>query len=427
MSLDFSDLRTLGASIRPLPDAEIEASVSGRGVESTLEQVFAALTGAFLPERAPRSAVTIAWKLDRPEGQQPVYLTVDRDGCRFARGEADCPQATLVTTTPVFLRLVSGALSGMQAYARNQLHVEGDMVLALRQITFFDVDSKNAELDLSTPEELARLIEGRNDGEIMEAAEITGLERVFERVFQGMIDHFLPAKAAGHSGVIEWRLRTSQGIYVYHMRIAAGRCSVERGPAYAPRVRLSASLPVFLRLVAGRLNGMQAFADSLLEVTGDLVLAQLQQTFFNADLSQAELNVSTPSGLARLIRDRTDAEIEAGITVTGVDRALDLVFRGMVDHYLPAKAGNRRAVVQWDFQTPEGPRSYQFVSDRGRCHYLRGCSEKANVRLSATLPNFLRIAAGQLNGIVALATGRIKVQGNILLARSQQGWFDLTR
>jgi putative sterol carrier protein len=425
--LDFSSLQTLGASIRPLSDADIEASVAQGGVDSTLERMFAVLSAAFLPDRAPRSPVTIAWKLDSPEGKRSVHLSVDADGCRFGQGEADSPRATLVTTIPVFMRLVSGELSGMQAYARGQLKVDGDMVLALRQITFFGIDTENAALDLSTPEELARLIEGRTDAEIMEAAEITGLERVFEKVFQGMVDHFLPEKAVGHAGVIEWRLLTGQGIYVYHMKLAAGRCSVEKGPADAPRVKLSASLPVFLRLIAGRLNGMQAYADSLLEVSGDLVLAQLQQTFFNADLSQAELRVSRPSELARLIRDRTDAEMEAGILVTGVDRALDLVFQGMVDHYLPGKAGKKRAVVQWDFETPEGPRSYQFVSDRGRCHYVRGCPEKANVRLSASLPNFLRIAAGQLNGIVALARGKIRVHGNILLARSFQGWFDLSR
>lgn len=425
--MDFSSLQTLGASIRPLSDADIEAFVAERGVESTLERTFALLTEAFLPDKAPRSPVTIALQLDTPEGPRPFHMYVDADGCRFDADEAGSPRTTLATTIPVFLRLVSGALSGMQAYARGQLRVDGDMVLALRQVTFFGIDTENAELDLSTPEELARLIEGRSDAEIMEAAEITGLERVFEKVFRGMVDHFLPEKAAGHAGVIEWRLLTGQGIYLYHMKIAAGRCSVEKGAADAPSVKLSASLPVFLRLIAGRLNGMQAYADSQLEVSGDLVLAQLQQTFFNADLSQAELNVSRPSDLARLIRDRTDAEIDAGILVTGVDRALDLVFQGMVDHYLPGKAGNKRAVVQWDFQTPEGPRSYQFVSDRGRCHYLRGCPEKANVRLSASLPNFLRIAAGQLNGIVALARGKIRVHGNILLARSFQGWFDLSR
>jgi putative sterol carrier protein len=314
----------------------------------------------------------------------------------------------------------------MQAYARGQLSIKGDMVLALRQMTFFDIDLENAELDLSTPEELAVLIEGRSDNEIMQAAEITGLERVFDKVFQGMVDHFLPDKAVGHRGVIEWTLRTSEGIYIYHMTIAGG-CSVQKGPANAPRARLSTSLPIFLRLIAGRLNGMQAFADSQLEVSGDFVLAQLQQTFFNADLSGAELNISRPSELARLIRDRNDAEIEAGIKVTGVDRALDLVFQGMVDHYLPAKAGYKRAVVQWDFTTPEGPRCYQFISDRGRCYYQRGVSEKPNVTLSASLPNFLRIAAGQLNGIVALAKGKMKVRGNLLLARAHQGWFDLTR
>jgi len=210
--LDFANLQTLAASIRSLSDADIEAFVSEHGAGSTLERTFAALTAAFLPEKAPPSPVTIAWKLDTAGGPLCAHLSVDRDGCRFEKGEAKAPQATLSTTVPVLLRLVCGVLSGMQAYAHGRLQVEGDMVLALRQVTFFDIDIENAELDLSTPEELARLIEGRSDAEIMEAAQITGLERVFEKVFQGMVDHFLPEKAAGHSGVIEWKLLTTLSV-----------------------------------------------------------------------------------------------------------------------------------------------------------------------------------------------------------------------
>jgi putative sterol carrier protein len=248
-----------------------------------------------------------------------------------------------------------------------------------------------------------------------------------DKVFQGMIDHYLPEKAKDYGGTIEWNLRSSQQNYTYNMTFLGSNCTVKTGSVASAQVRMTADIPVFLRLVAGRLNGLQAYADGKLQVVGDMVLAQLQQTFFNTDLSRAALNISTPSQLSKLIRDRSNEEIEAGVSVTGVDRALDMVFKGMVEHFLPHKAKAKSAIVQWDIHTPEGIRSYQFRVNRGACSYDRGTPNKSNVTLSAKLPSFLRIVAGQLDGIRALATGKIKVRGNIFLARSHQGWFDFSR
>jgi putative sterol carrier protein len=182
-----------------------------------------------------------------------------------------------------------------------------------------------------------------------------------------------------------------------------------------------------MRIIAGRLNGLQAYADGVLEVSGDMVLAQLQQTFFNADLSNAAIDVSTPSQLKKLLNGRTDREIEAGVIVTGIDKSLDMVFDGMVEHFLPKKAGKKRAVIQWDINTPEGERVYQFSVNRGDRDYSRGAGQKPDCRLVVNLPNFLRIASGELNGIIALAKGQLIVKTGLFLARAQQSWFDFTR
>jgi putative sterol carrier protein len=64
------------------------------------------------------------------------------------------------------------------------------------------------------------------------------------------------------------------------MRIADGRCEVERGMAESPRVSIKMGVGDFLRLIAGRLNGMTAFMSGKLKVSGDLFFAQTFQTWF---------------------------------------------------------------------------------------------------------------------------------------------------
>ena len=62
---------------------------------------------------------------------------------------------------------------------------------------------------------------------------------------------------------------------------ADGQCQIERDSADDPRVTIHIGLADFLRLVAGRLNGMQAFMSGKLRVSGDLFFAQTYQAWFN--------------------------------------------------------------------------------------------------------------------------------------------------
>jgi hypothetical protein len=123
------------------------------------------------------------WRLDTDEGQKPVRLLLDTEDCHV----------------------------GMQAYAQEDLALDRDMLLSLRQMTYFGLDPTEAGLDLSTTQELARLIKGRSDEEITTAVELSGLDRVLTRVFSRLEEQFQPEKASGKRGTIEWNIRTRQG------------------------------------------------------------------------------------------------------------------------------------------------------------------------------------------------------------------------
>ncbi|MFW6049766.1 MAG: SCP2 sterol-binding domain-containing protein [Myxococcota bacterium] len=283
------------------------------------------------------------------------------------------------------------------------------------------------EPGLSSPEGLAARIEGLGDADIEADIIRIGVDRALGQVFETMAGRFLPDRAAGEQAVIEWDLQGPDGSCPHHLTIDGGRCAHAKGRATAPRVTLQASIPTFLRIVAGRLSGLQAFSTGALQVTGDRVLALRQQLWFDVDLSQAEIRISTPSELARLLDGRSDDEIEAGVALNGIDRTLEKVFQGMVDHFLPRRAGRKPAAIEFRIRSTQGDRTYQFVAARGGARYHAGQVERPNVKIHVAFPDFLRMIAGRLHGIKAFAQGKIKVRGNLLLARKIEGWFDRSR
>lgn len=135
------------------------------------------------------------------------------------------------------------------------------------------------------------------------------------------------------------------------------------------------------------------------------------------------LQIETPDQLATMIDGRSDTEIVEGLKTLGVDSALDKVFQGMVDAFRADRASGADAVIQWDVETPEGPRTYQLAVQNGKCTWNRGTSQNGKVTLAATAPNFLRLITGRLNGMQAYFQGKLKVSGDVMLAQKQEGWF----
>ena len=129
-------------------------------------------------------------------------------------------------------------------------------------------------------QELANMIEGRSDEEIAKGVEATGVETTLERVFAGMCEAFLPEKAGPQSAVIQYDVTASGRTHSYQLKVADGKCQIVKGAAGPARVTLGLGLADFLRLVTGKLNGMQAFMSGKLKLQGDMMFAQTMQGWF---------------------------------------------------------------------------------------------------------------------------------------------------
>jgi putative sterol carrier protein len=141
----------------------------------------------------------------------------------------------------------------------------------MSQIDASDFAALKAAVDTRSNEELVSDIQQQEGG----------IDGVLEKVFAGMAGSFNPEKAAGQQAVVQYEIAAPDGSHEYAMRIADGRCEIDKGRAESPRVTIRMGLADFLGLITGKANGMQLFMTGKLKVQGDLFFAQTYQSWFD--------------------------------------------------------------------------------------------------------------------------------------------------
>jgi len=130
-------------------------------------------------------------------------------------------------------------------------------------------------------EGLASAVAGKSDDQIN--ASLTGRSAaVVDKVAGSMKRYFRPEKAARQRGVIQYDVRTPDGVMTFQLRVDDGTCEVERGAPRVPLATLNVSLPNFLRLASGKLGGLHAIVTGRLSVSGDVMLARRMEGWFKA-------------------------------------------------------------------------------------------------------------------------------------------------
>ena len=138
----------------------------------------------------------------------------------------------------------------------------------------------------------------------------------------------------------------------------------------------------------------------------------------------AERTIEDRQGdLVTMIQGRSNEQITAGVETRGAEKVLRTVFDGMAEAFMPERAAGEDAVIQYHVTVGEKAYSYRLKVANGKCEVMQGAGGPARVTLSMAVPDFLRLVAGELGGIWALMTGKLKVGGDMLFARTMQGWF----
>ena len=128
--------------------------------------------------------------------------------------------------------------------------------------------------------QLLALVDGKSDEEINAAIKEAGYPALLGPIFAAMEQNFLPEKNAGRDAVIQYDLGTPDGVEKWQLLVASGKLTTVARVEKAPNLTITMTVPDFLRLLARRLDGMQAFATGKLKLSGDIMLAQVMLGWF---------------------------------------------------------------------------------------------------------------------------------------------------
>ena len=90
---------------------------------------------------------------------------------------------------------------------------------------------------------------------------------------------FLPEKAPGMDAVIQFKFSGTEA-GDWYASIKDGKCTVETGTHASPKMTLSVDSTDFVKIFTGEQDGMQAFMQGKLRLSGDMSLAMKLLTMF---------------------------------------------------------------------------------------------------------------------------------------------------
>ena len=90
--------------------------------------------------------------------------------------------------------------------------------------------------------------------------------------------------------------------------------------------------------------------------------------------------------------------------------------------FRPERARRVNAVIQFELSGEGGGNWYVTVKD-GTCTVTEGVSEAAQGTIIMTASDYEALAAGEIGGMKAFLTGRIKTTGDFTLLKKMETWF----
>ncbi|HNV40028.1 MAG TPA: SCP2 sterol-binding domain-containing protein [Ornithinibacter sp.] len=136
----------------------------------------------------------------------------------------------------------------------------------------------------------------------------------------------------------------------------------------------------------------------------------------------------SPDGMFALIKGMSDADIRSDLAGEHRQEILEKVFAHFPAQFLPDKAGDRNARI--DFRITGGPGdssdTYAVVVENGTCRIEPGASDAPDLSLMLGPVEFFKLITGSGNPAMMFMMGKIKARGDIGLATALANWFDNT-
>jgi putative sterol carrier protein len=148
----------------------------------------------------------------------------------------------------------------------------------------------------------------------------------------------------------------------------------------------------------------------------------------DASAAIADVEAVQPEEFAKLIADLSDKQIAEITSGPARKQILDEIFRRMADHVDPSAASGVNAVAHFKIlDRPEdqggGYDHYEVVFEDGSCSATDEPTLDPNVTIKVKPKEFLKLASNQASGPVLFMTGKLKLEGDVMLASRLTGFF----
>lgn len=131
--------------------------------------------------------------------------------------------------------------------------------------------------------------------------------------------------------------------------------------------------------------------------------------------------------LVQIVAGATDQQLDELMASEARQDILDDIFRRMVEHVDQDRVRDVTAVVHWKiYDRPEGGYDhYEVVLEGGTCTVSQSPSREAAVTLKLKPANFLKLVSGNASGPTMFMTGKLKLEGDVMLASRLTSMFHI--
>ncbi|MBI4897124.1 MAG: SCP2 sterol-binding domain-containing protein [Actinobacteria bacterium] len=138
-----------------------------------------------------------------------------------------------------------------------------------------------------------------------------------------------------------------------------------------------------------------------------------------------QLMAVEPAHFAAAIAATPDHELAEGMASEIRGQVLDEIFRRMEEHFDPKKSKKLDLVIHFEITgAPSGESDkYQVTIRDNTCSVSKEMTDKPKLGLTLDAVHFLKLATGNAVGMNLYIGGKLKVDGNIILATRLEGLF----
>jgi putative sterol carrier protein len=133
--------------------------------------------------------------------------------------------------------------------------------------------------------------------------------------------------------------------------------------------------------------------------------------------------------LVQIVAGATDQQLEELMASEARKDIVDDIFRRMAEHVDPDRARDVTAVVHWKiYDRPEGGYDhYEVVLEGGTGTVSESPSREAAITLKLKPADFLKLVSGNASGPTMFMTGKLKLEGDVMLASRLTSMFRIPK